>query len=105
MKEIIQAQGGNPQISSNKLTLELGSRYYHIQALKRCIVKAIDSKHITIIARILGAPSQKGAGVYLDKKIGEIAEKGETLYTLYSENMYNLREAKESLKNFTIMRV
>ena len=43
------------------------------------------------------------AGIYLHKKIGEKIEKGEVICTFYSENMYNLKEGKTSLKNFPII--
>jgi len=105
MKQIIHAQGGNPAIKSHKLDLHLGMYSAGITAPHTGEVKTIDSKNITLIARILGAPTQKGAGIYLDKKIGEKATKGDILYTLYSESMYNLREAKLSLKHFPIMKM
>lgn len=105
MKEIIEAQGGDPHVSSSKLTRQLGEYCTGVTAGEKCTIKAIDSKNITSIARILGCPKQKGAGIYLDKKIGETAEKGEVLFTLYSENLYNLREAQESLNNFPIVQI
>lgn len=103
MKEIIKEQKGNPHITSTTLTP--GKFKHHIIALKSGIVKKINSKQVTLIAKILGAPSQKGSGLYLDKKIDEHVEKGEVLFTLYSENMYNLREAKESIKSFPVVTV
>ncbi len=103
MKEIIKAQGGDQTVTSEILTMQLGRVCADITAPRKGTVKIIDSKHITTIAKILGAPSQKGAGIYLHKRVDEKVEKGEILYTLYSENMYNLREAKDSLKNFPII--
>lgn len=100
MQEIIHAQGGNQHIDSQDL--RPGKFSYKITASKNGVVKSIDSKNITIIAKILGAPKDKGAGIFLDKKIGENATKGETLYTLFSKNAYTLKEAKESLLGFPI---
>jgi len=105
MKEIIEAQGGDSHVNSTKLTMRLGEFSCGITAGARCIIKGVDSKNITSIARILGCPKQKGAGIYLNKKIGETAEKGEVIYTLYSENLYNLREAQDSLNNFPIVSI
>jgi len=102
MKEIVIAQDGKQNISSNHLSLSLGNYSAKIVATHPGKIEFIDSKNITNVAKILGAPSQKGAGIYLDKKIGDKVGKGDTLYTLYSESMYNLREAKESLNNFPI---
>ncbi|MDE2590679.1 MAG: hypothetical protein KGL95_13555, partial [Patescibacteria group bacterium] len=95
----------NPHVTSTKLTLKLGEHSCVITAGQKCEVTSIDNKNCTSIARILGCPTQKGSGIYLDKKIGETAEKGEILFTLYSESLYNLREAQESLNNFPIVHI
>jgi len=100
MKEIIFEQGGNQNIDSKKLIP--GKFTYKIQAKKDCVIKNIDSKNLTLLVRALGAPLQKKAGVYLDKKEGEKAEKGDALCTLYSENMYNLTQGKMILEKFPI---
>ncbi len=100
MQEIIEAQEGNPSIDSEDL--KPGAYTFTVETSKHGVIEKINSKNITIIAKILGAPKQKGAGIYLNKKSGEVARKGESLYTLYSENLYNLEEAKDSLKHFPI---
>ncbi len=105
MKEIIEAQGGNKDVTSGKLSHKLGKHICTVTAGQKSVVTSINSKNSTVIARILGCPTQKGSGIYLNKKIGENAEKGETLYTLYSENLYNLQEAQESLNNFPIVQI
>lgn len=98
--EIVKAQGGKKTVDAEKL--KPGKHLYHVKAQKSGKIKEINSKNITHIVKILGAPTQKGAGIYLNKKIGEKVEKGETVYTLYSENMYNLKEGKDSVKNFPV---
>lgn len=101
MKEIIKAQGGNTHIDSEDL---LPGKYsYHVRAKKVGTVKMINSKNATIIARILGAPDIKKAGIYLVKKIGEKVEMHETLLTLYAEKEYHLKEAKDSIENFPVI--
>ncbi len=105
MKEIIKEQEGNPDVTSDSLSKEIGEFRESITAHHAGKVKEINSKNITVIAKILGAPHQKGSGIYLDKKLGDSVEKNGILYTLYSQSMYNLKEAKESLKNLQIMRV
>jgi AMP phosphorylase len=101
MKEIIKAQGGNPDITSEKL--KPGKFSFEVIAKKDSQVTRINSKNATIIAKILGAPSNKSSGIYLNRKIGEHTAVGKPLYTLYSENAYNLKEAKDSLNNFPIL--
>lgn len=102
MKEIIKEQGGNAGINSNKL--KPGNFSFKITSYKNQKVIGINSKNLTILAKILGAPKQKGAGVFLDKKIGEKAKIGETLYTIYSENVYNLKEGKGTIFNFPFLK-
>ena len=100
-KEIVKAQGGDPDLDSEKL--KPGKYSFEVKAEKKGEVKNLNSKNITIIARILGAPGQKGAGIYLNSKLKDKVEKGDVLYTLFSENVYNLKEGKDSLKNFPAM--
>jgi len=98
MQEIIKVQGGNPNVDSEHLLP--AKHFLEIKATKNSQIKSMNSKNLTYIARLLGAPDQKKAGIYLNKKIGEKILKNETVCTLYSENVYNLKEAKDSLKNF-----
>lgn len=101
MKEIIKEQMGNEKITSNDL---IPGKYSHIQmATDNRRIEKIHNKNATIIAKILGSPLQKKSGIFFDKKIGNPIKIGEALYTLYSENMYNLQEAKQSLKHFPIL--
>ncbi|HEX7042001.1 MAG TPA: thymidine phosphorylase [Patescibacteria group bacterium] len=105
MLEIIEAQKGNPKVTTKDLTSKLGKHIFEIKATHSDKVHEIDSHNLTVIAKILGAPTQKGSGVYLDKKIGEHFEKGDILFTLFSEEKATMEEAKDSLKNFPIMKV
>ncbi len=100
-KEIVKAQGGNPEIDSDKL--KVGKNLFEVKAKRNGEIRILNSKNITSIARILGAPKQKGAGIFLNKKLHDKVGKNETLYTLYSENVYNLKEGIESIKNFPIL--
>lgn len=101
MQEIIKAQGGNEGVTSDKL--RPGKYHYQVIAKKDGTVRKINSKNATVIAKILGAPDNHKAGIYLDKKIGEKVTKGHALYTLYSSNEYALKEAKDSTTNFPIL--
>lgn len=100
MKEIIKAQGGNPNIDSEDL--KPGKFSFSLKATKNGNIEKMNIGNATIIAKILGAPLQKGAGIFLDKKLGEKVEKGNPICTFYSEIQYNLNEAKESILNFPI---
>jgi AMP phosphorylase len=100
MMEIIQAQGGDPKVTSE--SLKTGKYSYKILAKAQGTIHRIHSKNATVIAKILGAPADKKAGIHLDKKISDTVTKGDVLYTLYSSSEYNLNEAKDSLKHFPL---
>lgn len=100
MQEIILAQGGNPNIDSEYL--KPGKFSFQLTSPRNVIIKSINSKNLTIIAKILGAPEQKGAGIYLEKMIGEKAQKGEAVCTLYSQSGHNLSESKKNISHFPI---
>lgn len=95
MREIIKAQKGDFDVMSNDL--KPGRYSYAVTSHKAGKIKQIFSKNATIIAKILGSPHNKRAGIYLHKKIGDNVDSGEALFTLYSQNGYNLKEAKDSL--------
>ncbi len=103
MQEIIQAQEGNPNIDSEDL--KPGKFSFKLLVQKTSKIKHVNSSNITNIARILGAPEQKGAGIYLERKLGENVEKGESLCTLYSQSLYNLQEAKKRLADLPIFKL
>jgi len=100
MKEIIFEQGGNPDTESSKLIP--GKFIYKVKAKTACVIKNIDSKNLTLLIKALGAPLQKKSGIYLDHKEGERAEKGDAICTLYSENVYNLKQGKKTLKQYPV---
>jgi putative thymidine phosphorylase len=100
LKEIIEAQGGNPKVTSNDL--KPGKHSYTYTSPKDTYIKEFNVKNLTVVTRILGAPNMKEAGIYLHKKIGEKMDKGDPIVTFYSDSMYNLKEAKDSLKNFPL---
>lgn len=100
-KEIIEAQRGNPKITSEMLLP--GQFSFSVKAEKSGTVELVDSNNLTIVAKLLGAPKQQKSGIYMQKKLGEKVNKGDILYTCYSQNLYNLKEAKESLENLPIL--
>lgn len=102
MQEIIKAQGGNPNVDAN--SLKPGNCVFEKRAKKNGSVKGINSKNLTIVAKLLGAPAEKGAGIFLNKKIGEKYSKHDTIYTLYSEDAKKLSEGKEAVETFPIER-
>ncbi len=79
MKAIIKAQG------EKKEHFELGHLQYDYKASNDGFITSINNWTINRIARYAGAPFDKGAGVYLFKKVGDKVKKGDVLFRIYSE--------------------
>lgn len=101
-KQIIKAQGGDPNVTSKDL--KPGKHKFEYLAPRNGEIAEFNIKNLTMITRILGAPDMKSAGIYLNKKIGEKARKNEPICTFYSDSVYNLKEGKESLENFPLVK-
>ena len=103
MREIIKIQGGNPAVASDHLR---PAKYvYEVKTPKKGHVHAIDNQQITVICRILGCPTDKKAGIYLNRKLDETMDTGDILCTLYSSDKWRLKEAVETIKNIPIYKV
>ncbi len=94
MVEIIKLQGKKITEPSK---IKLGKFSYDVQSKRAGIVKEIDNKTISRIARIAGAPDDKGAGIYLYKHIGCEVKKGEKLFTIYYDSKDKFNYAKHAL--------
>lgn len=97
MKEIIELQGGNPKIKSEDIAI--GQYKYEFKADLNGKISHIDNKVISKIARIAGAPGDKGAGIYLYRLKGDKVELGNVLFTIYSESETKLSFAIKALEN------
>ncbi len=91
MKEIIEAQGGNPEISSQKV--EVGSHKMTIAAPCDGYVTHVSNNAIVQIARAAGAPTERRSGVILTGKRGHKVEKGEPILEIYAERQSKVEEA------------
>ncbi|KKW09988.1 MAG: hypothetical protein UY49_C0035G0011 [Microgenomates group bacterium GW2011_GWC1_49_7] len=76
-----------------------------MKAGKRGRVHSIDNRQITVVCRILGCPTDKKAGMYLNRKLDETIDKGDILCTLYSSDKWRLKEAVETIKNIPVYSV
>ena len=78
MQRIIDAQG------PSTCRTDLGALTIDIPADKDGIVGGIDCLRLNRLARMAGAPIDKGAGVAVFKKISDRVEAGEPLYRIYA---------------------
>ena len=87
-KEIIEAQEGKiPKY------IKVGKYSKNILSKKSGKIKHISNYNINKVARFAGSPQDSGAGIYIYKKVGDSVKKGETLFTIYSENKDKLKFA------------
>ncbi len=89
MNSIIYAQG------HQSIQFETGKLSFQVNASSTGVVAAIDNLQMARLARLAGAPMDKGAGVDLYKKTGDTVEAGEPLYTVYAEFTADYQFAKD----------
>jgi thymidine phosphorylase len=78
MRAIMAAQGPPPAACAP------GQLVLDVLSPKDGVVSAIDCLRLARVARLAGAPIDKGAGVDLFKKIGQPVDKGEPLYRIHA---------------------
>lgn len=99
MMEIIEAQGGDPNVKSGDIVP--GEHKTDLKAVTSGYIIELDNKRLVEIARILGAPNDKHAGIVIHKKKGELVKVDDTILTLYAEKDWKLTQAIESAQRET----
>jgi len=99
MQGIIAAQGRQQQ------KYEAGPLILEVPAPESGTVIGIDNFQMARIARMAGAPLDKGAGVDLLKKLGDPVRKGEPLYRIHAKFPADFRFASNLVENGTGYRV
>jgi AMP phosphorylase len=96
MKEIIEAQGGDPEVTSDKMSV--GQYKETIYSPASGYVTHISNRAIVQVARAAGAPKDKGAGIYLYITKGTKVERGDPLFDIYAESEWELDQAAKLAK-------
>jgi len=103
MREIIKAQGGDSSCSCESLIL---ARYRHeVKSERAGRVTILNNRDVSIIAKILGSPNDKKAGLFLERKLEDEVTRGDVLCTLYSSDKWRLAEATQTLAHVPIYKV
>ncbi|MHA2250240.1 MAG: thymidine phosphorylase [Candidatus Kariarchaeaceae archaeon] len=90
-KEIVEAQGGDPTVTSERIS---EAPYSHIiHAEKDDIVYSIDNFNVGSMARAAGAPSDKMSGIILHVDRGDNLKPGDPLIEIRSHSEGKLSEA------------
>ncbi len=93
-KEIIEIQGGDPNISSDDI--QLGEYSLNIPAAKDGYITQVLNNSVKNICITAGAPKDKGAGIILHAKLGEFVHEGDVLFTIYSNSESKLSLAQQT---------
>ncbi len=102
-KEMVAAQGGNPEIKEEDIPI--GNITYEFRSDSDGKVDHIDNKAISRVARALGAPSDKQAGLSIKVGLGSQVKKGDLLYVMYTSSNSKLEYAKEQAKVHQVVEI
>ena len=94
MREIIGAQGGNPEVKLEDLPVGPESAVVRSNSAGKVLWLSTDD--IVRIAREAGAPKEKGAGVVLHAKLGGNVHKDGILLEIFAERSSKLASALEA---------
>ena len=103
MREIIKAQGGNPNIKPENILV--GAYTFAVKSDVSGIIAGINNTALVDICRSAGTPQDHGAGILLNKKINDTVKKGETLFTIYSEKQQKLTSSIKTAKSYDIYNI
>jgi len=92
-REIIEAQGGDPEVKPEDISV--GKYKFTMTSHTDGAVTHVDNAALTLIAKAAGAPEDKTAGIYLHAKTGYRVRKGDPLITIYSGSKGRLSEAMD----------
>ena len=95
--EIIHAQGAR---ITEPEKIPLGKFIKLYRAKKSGRITDVDNKKINPLARRLGAPVDKGAGIYLYKNEEQKVKKGEKLFKIYAESRRKLNYGIQFIKRY-----
>lgn len=95
LRQIIELQGGDPNLTSD--SLEIGGLKYEYKAKKSGVVDYIHNKRVFEVAKALGNPRIKEAGLYFFAHPGQEVSEGDTLAVLYASSDIRLEAGKKAI--------
>ena len=100
LRDIIKAQGGDPKIEPKDI--EVGGYSKEFRSKSSGYITQVDIKSIRILGRAAGAPFDRGAGLKLNKKIGDYVKRGDVLFTVHTERKNKLKECEKLMKHLSV---
>lgn len=93
--EIANTQGAKETLKAGDIPV--GEFTFDVVSEKGGRVKTINNRELVKIARALGTPTIKEAGIYVHKMVGDSVSKGEVLATLYATSQPRIESAKKEI--------
>ncbi|KKN14060.1 hypothetical protein LCGC14_0999960 [marine sediment metagenome] len=93
MKQIIKAQGGNPEITPEEIIV--GPYVKECYSLKSGHITEVDNGIINQIAKSAGCPFSKSSGIEIIKKQGARIAEGDLIFKIYSNSQSKLKRAEK----------
>ncbi len=95
-REIIAIQGGDPGVTADALTP--GEHRFVVRAPQDGYVIELHNRSLITIARTLGSPQDRGAGIVVHAKKGSRVRQGDPILTLYADRAWRLQSAIEAAR-------
>ena len=102
-REIVKHQHGDDQISSS--TLKMKGHRREVKAEHGGTIKKVNNYNLNTIAKVLGAPLDKFAGIYMERKLDDKVSKNDVVFNFHSSDKYRLHEAMVTHTNFPIYEI
>lgn len=99
MDRIINAQGAKV---TDPRRISIGKHTYDVKAERHGKILHIDNVAVSRVAKVAGAPFDRGAGIYLHYHVGDVVKKGDALFTIYAENSQKLAYARDVLSRVVV---
>lgn len=101
--EIVAAQGGHPEPSSDAIHKAPFTKV--IKSNENGTVLGLNNYHLSSIAKVLGAPIDKYAGLTIHKRMNDNVFKNDILIELFSTVEHKLVDAENALKQLSIYQI
>lgn len=105
LKQLVEIQGGNPDLVENPDKLPQAKYHVGVKSLESGYVTSIDAETVGISAMLLGAgrkkkddPVDHSAGLTIIKKVGDRVNAGDAICVLHT-NLENYKEAEDMVRN------
>lgn len=93
LREIIEIQGGDPTVKSSDIVP--GEHQYVVNSPSSGYVIEMNNRSLITLARTAGAPHDRGAGLLLHVKKGNMVKAGDPLFTIFADRNWRLQNALE----------